>query len=249
LKLGDRDWYREGAIALIRRQNASGHWDDVVNTSFALLFLKRASLTYSPHAKDFEGDPKLLLPIEDETAPPPDDALRAIKIEGAVPFLRTWVTLGPFPNPEDKLLNEDLIKEDKILPFPTLRTGKLEWNEFASPKDFVDLDAAIGPSTDVVGYACCYLWVEQDADAVLWFGSDEGAKIMLNRETVLYEHRHDLTGPDSSRVRIKLKKGRNVLLVKVEELKYYWGFQARLTGVGGRSLPFKTSIRPEKPGP
>ena len=66
-------------------------------------------------------------------------------------------------------------------------------------------------------------------DAVLWFGSDEGAKVMLNRETVLYEHRHDQTGADASRVRVKLKKGRNILIVKVEELRFYWGFAARLT--------------------
>jgi hypothetical protein len=69
---------------------------------------------------------------------------------------------------------------------------------------------------------------------------------MLNRETILYEHRHDQTGADRSRVRARLKKGRNILIVKVEELKFYWGFHARLTGMDGRALPVKTSVRPEK---
>jgi Prenyltransferase and squalene oxidase repeat len=244
-RLGDHDWYREGAIKLIRKQDASGHWLDVVNTSFALLFLKRASLTYSPHAKEFEGDPKALLPIDEEA--PADAALAALKITGTVPFLRDWVVLGPFPNFEDKLFNEDLIDEAKILPFPTLRTGKLEWKEWRSEKDFVDLDLAISQAGNVLGYAACYLWSDADRDAVLWFGSDEGAKVLLNREAVLSEHRHDQTGADASRVRVKLKKGRNVLIVKVEELKFYWGFHARLTDPEARALPLKTSIRPEKP--
>ncbi len=37
------DWYEEGAIELIRRQKADGSWGDYVDTSFALLFLTRAT--------------------------------------------------------------------------------------------------------------------------------------------------------------------------------------------------------------
>jgi hypothetical protein len=244
LKLGDHDWYREGAVKLIRKQSAAGHWDDVVNTSFALLFLKRASLTYSPHAKAFEGDPKLLLPIEDD-APARDQDLDAVRITGEVQFLRHWAVLGPFQNLDDTLLDKDLVGEAKILPRPTLRTGKLEWKEWRSDKDFVDLDLAISQAGNVVGYAACYLWSDSDLDAVLWFGSDEGAKVMLNRETVLYEHRHDRTDADASKVRVRLRKGRNVLIVKVEELKFYWGFHARMTDLRGNAVPFKVTVRPE----
>jgi hypothetical protein len=48
--LGEHDWYREGAEELLRRQLADGSWpsggwdDDLVNTCFALLFLRRATL-------------------------------------------------------------------------------------------------------------------------------------------------------------------------------------------------------------
>jgi hypothetical protein len=244
-KLGDHDWYRAGAVKLIRKQSAAGHWEDAVNTCFALLFLKRASLTYSPHAKAFEGDPKLLLPIDDEPAAG-DEELKKARITGDVPFLRHWVVLGPFQNLDDTLLNQDLINEAKILPYPTLRTGRLEWKEWRSEKDFVDFDLAISQAGNVVGHAACYLWSDADADAILWFGSDEGAKVTLNRETILYEHRHDRTGADASRVRVRLKQGRNVLIVKVEELRYHWGFHARLTDMSGAALPLKVTVRPEK---
>ena len=88
---------------------------------------------------------------------------------------------------------------------------------------------------------------------MLWFGSDEGAKVMLNRETVLYEHRHDLTGADASRVRVKLRKGRNVLLVKVEELRYLLGLPRAADGSVGESaaaagLDPAGEVRPERSG-
>jgi len=39
--IGGRDWYREGAARLVALQNAAGNWGNVVNTSFALLFLAK----------------------------------------------------------------------------------------------------------------------------------------------------------------------------------------------------------------
>jgi len=48
--IGRHDWYREGAAELLKKQRADGSWesggydDELVNTCFALLFLKRATL-------------------------------------------------------------------------------------------------------------------------------------------------------------------------------------------------------------
>jgi hypothetical protein len=42
--IGDRDWYREGAVFLLKNQDAYGSWgNDVINTAFALMFLKRST--------------------------------------------------------------------------------------------------------------------------------------------------------------------------------------------------------------
>lgn len=51
--VGEHDWYREGAEELLKRQLADGSWpsggydNELVNTAFALLFLKRATLRAS----------------------------------------------------------------------------------------------------------------------------------------------------------------------------------------------------------
>jgi hypothetical protein len=42
--LGGRDWYFEGAMQLLGQQHDDGNWGDAINTSFALLFLKKSAL-------------------------------------------------------------------------------------------------------------------------------------------------------------------------------------------------------------
>ena len=42
--IGKHDWYREGAEYLLRRQMVSGGWGGgILDTCFALLFLKRST--------------------------------------------------------------------------------------------------------------------------------------------------------------------------------------------------------------
>jgi hypothetical protein len=41
-KLGDRDWYRDGALYILANQGLGGEWIDATDTCFALLFLKKA---------------------------------------------------------------------------------------------------------------------------------------------------------------------------------------------------------------
>jgi hypothetical protein len=41
--IGDHDWYHEGAAQLLQRQDEDGSWGGEVDTSFALMFLKRST--------------------------------------------------------------------------------------------------------------------------------------------------------------------------------------------------------------
>ena len=41
-KIGDRDWYRDGAAFILANQGPDGEWIDTTDTCFALLFLKKA---------------------------------------------------------------------------------------------------------------------------------------------------------------------------------------------------------------
>jgi hypothetical protein len=52
-RFGKRDWYAEGARLLLEQQAADGSWNSVHDTSFAILFLKKATapLVESTHEK------------------------------------------------------------------------------------------------------------------------------------------------------------------------------------------------------
>ncbi|MBI4601468.1 MAG: hypothetical protein HY721_05830, partial [Planctomycetes bacterium] len=56
-KFGERDWYREGAEAILEAQRPNGSWGSYVDTSFALLFLTRATrlLDASPAPRIYTG--------------------------------------------------------------------------------------------------------------------------------------------------------------------------------------------------
>lgn len=73
-KIGDHDWYREGARLLLDRQESDGGWSAgyegaTVSTSFALLFLSRATLqTFVKRAYHVGG-------LDEPAKPPPSGPL------------------------------------------------------------------------------------------------------------------------------------------------------------------------------
>jgi hypothetical protein len=67
-KFGKHDWYREGTAWLLDHQAATGEWGEwspSQDTSFAILFLKRAS-------QGLAGKPKRKAPAPAPVKPPPD---------------------------------------------------------------------------------------------------------------------------------------------------------------------------------
>ena len=44
MQLNGRDWYFDGATSLLEEQAKGGNWGPVIDTCFAILFLKKAAL-------------------------------------------------------------------------------------------------------------------------------------------------------------------------------------------------------------
>jgi hypothetical protein len=79
-KLGKKDWYLWGAEILVANQQGDGYWADekafpgetpLVNTCFALLFLRRANLTPDLSNKLSVNTSELSSKVEDKIAPKP----------------------------------------------------------------------------------------------------------------------------------------------------------------------------------
>lgn len=95
-KFGETDWFGQGSAALIASQAANGSWGDLSDTSFAILFLRKANLG-SDISRLLSGEPADRFQIVSQAERPRfntlDDALKAaqegdrIRIDGTGPFL------------------------------------------------------------------------------------------------------------------------------------------------------------------
>jgi hypothetical protein len=160
-----------------------------------------------------------------------------------------WLICGPFPNPGGrpncKGWDLDYLKskggEKGILPRDgmviNVDNKRVKWKEYkGTPRQYmVDLlDFYKGTEGDrkfVLGYACCYIKSDKEQDIKIHVGSDDGFKMWLNHEEIANVHQHRLAKAGQNKVKAHLKKGYNLLLLKVDTDYGGWKFCVQLTGV------------------
>jgi len=180
-------------------------------------------------------------------------------------FITRWKVIGPFDNtgekgfdvvypPEESI---DLAAEYEGKPLEG-KTRIVKWTDYETQDEggIVDMNAAVGKANGVVAYAMAEFNSPSERPAELRLGRDNALKVWLNGE-LIYEQRVYHSGADMDQFigRGKLRKGKNVILVKVlqneqkEDWAQTWGFQLRVcdaTGVAiqpvadADSLPSKT---------
>lgn len=229
-KLGNRDWYVEGAVQLVESQDDSGAWkSDFVDTCFALLFLKRATLTWSPD-----------LAPAGETATYPAARFRPARPDPKVPFIRSWLVCGPFVTKTTDPLSKDEIGETAIKAAADGdRAGNStrRWKRMDVAENVLDFAKALTPFDGAFAYAFATVHASSDQDAVVWIGHDDGAKVWINGKLV-YENESygEAASADTYWASVKLKKGANALLVKVYNRNYSCGLCVRFTTPTGEPI-------------
>jgi putative membrane-bound dehydrogenase-like protein len=134
-------------------------------------------------------------------------------------LVRDYLWVGPFPNGDEQGYDAeyppekgiDLAREEKG------RDGSVSWKRLQAREDgYVDLTRLIEHTDQCVAY--CFTAVEspQDQEVELAIGSDDGVKVWVNGDLVHRSHQHRAAEPDQERVRAHLRKGRNEVLVKLE---------------------------------
>ncbi len=86
---------------------------------------------------------------------------------------------------------------------------------------------------DVVGYALTYLESDRERTEILSLGSDDGIKVWVNDELVWSHHVHRPLRSADDVIALPLSKGRNKILLKIENGFGPWGF---LASIGGYSM-------------
>ena len=107
---------------------------------------------------------------------------------------------------------------------------KLTWKRVKPQDGLVDFmeGAAYGDLDYCIGYAWTEFESPADCDAWLGLGSDDGVKIWLNGELVNDQWIQRSSRLDNDVVPLRLKKGKNAILIKIQNMKGIWSFIARL---------------------
>jgi len=153
-------------------------------------------------------------------------------------FLKSWKILGPIPVPgssdtssaapteeaQKKAFDTDLLEscgsETGIYASPAqscrVNGQAYQWQLKESAEDVVDLVKEIGPKDYAVAYALAEVESSAAVSIVLGLGSNDAVKVWVNGRLV---HRNWVLRPlqkDEDLVSLKLQRGKNQLLVKIQ---------------------------------
>ncbi len=175
--------------------------------------------------------------------------------------IKVWTMLGPFPNGKGGGHSEGCIGyytdflrdeggETKAIPSQgdTVIFGsksKRIWKtEFSDDSGFLDFLRIFRVSTSVpyAGYAFCQLNSDEEKPAVFKISSDDGVRVWLNDKMVHDNHIGRGVDEGIDTVFVKLKRGDNRLLVKVDQGNGGWGLIFHVTGKNGSPLEGVTSV-------
>jgi len=148
-------------------------------------------------------------------------------------FLAPWSVIGPFPQADDgqRGLGVDYLGGETV----AVPQGEViymgqsyKWQN--CPQQVLDLDKFFEPEKNndmIVAYAYRKFTSDKEQDAILSVGSDDGFRAWLNGEKVLEWVFPSGMYPDVYKGKVHLRKGENVLLLKVEDSADGWSACAR----------------------
>jgi hypothetical protein len=162
-------------------------------------------------------------------------------------YIQNWLVLAPIPLQEnqtgaDALDKEQVKDEAKLKPKAgaKVKVGDKEiaWKEHVCKEHLLDFNALLGGQTeDSVGYAVTLIVAPEEIKGVkMKTGSDDQAKVYLNGKEVFKHAEARALEKDQDSTEVTLKKGVNVLVVKVVNEKMDWSFCVRFTDKDDKPL-------------
>ena len=134
---------------------------------------------------------------------------------------------------QEKVFKTDIISAVNVVsgnPVPPVSVNQenLKWQLISVSDDIVDLDSFYKRKDFVYAYALAEIKASAPTNVMLAVGSDDGIKVWHNGKLV-----HDNWIPrgvnkDDDLVPLKLVKGSNQILLKVQDMEGGWGFAARM---------------------
>jgi putative membrane-bound dehydrogenase-like protein len=168
----------------------------------------------------------------------PDDLVDMVEylfsLKTAVLGMDYYHVIGPWDNGSaDAGLDQSFGPEKGIdlhASYPG-KIGPVRWRTVkANAQGYVDLRAFLAPDSDnVVSYVYREIESPVDQEAGISLGTDDAAKLWVNGALVYTNRSHRAAAPDADSVKVKLKKGRNSLLLKITNGDGEHGFYLTVT--------------------
>ncbi len=158
------------------------------------------------------------------------------------PTIPAWLVIGPFTNSGVAVTNEiEVGAFDRKKEYAGMN-GNVTWQRVLPSyanvlkENVVYFDGLFGNRENVTAYAQVYVNSGKEQDAVLAFGSDDGAVIWLNDKEVFRNLAARGYSAGSDRINIHLKQGSNKLLVRVDQLTGPWQMSGSILDKDGKPL-------------
>ncbi|MBK7106928.1 MAG: DUF4838 domain-containing protein [Ignavibacteriae bacterium] len=157
-------------------------------------------------------------------------------------WITEWNLIGPFQLEEsiDNINHLQKFEKDYLIEFGgennftfnyekiiQVNEEKLKWTKIYSKDSIINLDEAISKKSYITAYAYKEINFENDGTYIFSLGTNDGGKLWINDIEVWdYSSGRGLK-PDENLIPVLMKKGKNKILLKIEERGNYWGFCAR----------------------
>ena len=149
-------------------------------------------------------------------------------MENAPEYLTDWRVIGPFDN-QDRAGFDTAYPPEMEIALEKTYTGvsgaPISWRAISPGRTgYVDLARIMQPSEDGVAYAYREFIVEEDTALKVALGSNDGVKLWLNGALLLENKASRTARPGDEHVTLPLKKGKNAVLLKIDQIGGGWGF-------------------------
>jgi sialate O-acetylesterase len=153
------------------------------------------------------------------------------------PFVKQWQVAGSFDNAGDKFFDKKYSPESD----PSLTAvykdglhGPVRWQAAqADEKGYLDFLKLLPVPENAIVYAQAHVESQREAEVLLLLGSDDAAALWVNGKEVHRAHQHRSALPGSDLMMVKLVKGHNDILIKVDQEGGDWGLYVQLVDKDG----------------
>ena len=166
-----------------------------------------------------------------------------ILAEGVTDYRHDQTTLGYYIDFLQKLGGEADVHPQEGQTLIWKDGENYQWKDWQSAQDYIDLTAVYKKNQGVVAYAACQVIADKVQEAVLALGSNDGIKAWLNGALIWDNHLPRGAERDQDWIRVSLKEGTNLLLLKIDQGGGRWGFYARFLDLAGQRMAL-SEIRP-----